>query len=607
MNFDDLVAIDFETYYADDYSLRLQRYNLSEYVRDERFLIHGVGIQHNGHKPYWVTGHKAAIKELRQLGLNTKAVVAHHMAFDGFILHEHCDIHPAFYCDTLSMARAAIGHHTGHSLDEVAKILNLGAKLQGLEDTKNLKVLPQPVLDRLRTYCLRDTELCAQIFWILKRYIPDDELRLIDITLRMFCTPRFLVDEELVYTEYQRQQALKRLAVQDANTEQSILASNEQFADLLRELGVEPPVKISPRTGKITYAFAKTDDGFRKLLASKDDAVRVIAEARLKTKSTINETRAYRLFVAGRHGQPLPVLLLYAGAHTLRWSGGNKLNLQNFPRAGVLRQSIMAPDDHQILVFDLSQIEARLTALFCGEHDLVAAFAALDAGTGADVYRTMASKIYGIAEQDVTSDQRFIGKVCVLGMGYGMGWKRLKITLRMGFMGKPVIVDEPFARRVVNIYRRVNSNIVAMWERLNIMLERMATDKNLNYSIGPVTFKYKMVTLPNGLALKYPGLALEERGVSYLSRNGKTYIWGGMLLENIVQALARCVIAEQILQISPKYFVGTMTHDEVVMVVPNQEIETAYKEVKQIMTTPPTWAPALPLAVEGGWDVRYSK
>jgi hypothetical protein len=108
--------------------------------------------------------------------------------------------------------------------------------------------------------------------------------------------------------------------------------------------------------------------------------------------------------------------------------------------------------------------------------------------------------------------------------------------------------------------------------------------------------------------LKYPGLTATEDNITYQSRNGTTYIWGGMLLENIIQALARCVIGENMLAIDDlSYFVATMTHDEIVTIVPSEDVERAFAEIETLMTTPPTWAQDLPLEVEGAYDTRYIK
>lgn len=609
MDYRDIVCLDFETYYSTEYSLSKPQYNTSSYIRDPQFLIHGVSLQEVGKDPIYIAGHDEALKELQRWGLESRPVVAHNMAFDGFILHEHADIHPGRYCDTLSMARATMGHHIRHALDAVGKHLGLGKKIEGaLVQTKGKRELSPLEQKILGQYANNDVKMCMDIFWHLKQFMPEDEMELIDLTLRMFCEPILLIDEEAVEAERLKEEQDKAAAVEQTDTDVDTLMSNNKFAALLEEMGVEPPMKMSPRTGEQTYAFAKSDMGFQALLGHDDEAVQLVAQARVAIKSTINETRAVRLAEAGIGGSRLPVLLNYAGAHTYRWSGGNKLNLQNLPRGGALRRAIRAPDGHVLLVADLAQIEARLNVWFCDQHDLVEAFR-----SGDDVYTLMASRIYGKPVSAVTKDDRFIGKICVLGLGYGMGWKKLKATLAIGFAGPPVDVSEAEARRIVQAYRTANPRIVGMWEFLNARLPAMATNSDLHAALGPLTFLYKMIELPNGLALKYPGLQVDEGEwgpeCTYLNRFGRSKIYGGLLLENIIQALARCVIGEQMLAIHREtgLRIATSTHDEVVCVVKEDEIEDMEKAVRRIMTTPPVWAPDLPLAVDTGYDNVYSK
>lgn len=613
MNKQDLIGIDFETYYSSTYSLRLQKYNTSEYIRDPQFHIHGIGIKDGTSSTIWVTGHDRILRALEELNVRQRPIVAHNTSFDGFILHEEFALNPGMYCDTLSMARATMGHSIRHDLDTVAKILGLDGKIQGiLADTKGHKQLTPEILKSLGHYCINDVDQCVDIFWKLYPFMPEDEMKLVDLTLRMFCQPLLHIDEKMVADELEREKQGKQDVLDCTGIAKDVLMSNNKFADLLRELGIEPPLKISPRTGKEAYAFAKTDPGFRELLCHEDEAIQAVTEARVIIKSTINETRAVRLLKAGENGQNLPILLKYAGAHTYRWSGGNKLNLQNLPRGGALRRSIKAPPACYLLVYDLSQIEARLTVWLAGQRDILDAFRAFDAGQGEDVYRTMAAKLFSLPVHEISSDLRFLGKACILGLGFGMGWKKLRIVLKIGFLGAPPIdMSKEDARRIVAAYRASNPNVVDYWDKLSALLERMATNENLDVTVGPLRFMYKMIELPSGLALRYPGLKLAfnpdwgSYQVSYLSRNGKRGIWGGFLLENIAQALARCVIAEMMLKI--RWPIATMTHDECVMVVPKEEILVADAEVRSIMITPPVWAPELPLAVEGGYDERYSK
>lgn len=604
-----IVTLDYETYYAKDYTLS-GRINMSEYVRDGQFHAHGVGIKIGNGKTLWYTG-KNIGRALRQIDWAKSAMLAHNTAFDGFICSDVFGIKPAFYLDTLSMARAAHGHHMRHDLDTLARTHGLAGKVkrQALADTKGKRELT-PVEERaLGGYCVDDVDQDYEIFWKLHDYIPDDELRLIDLTLRMFCDSVLRVDIPRVQAALEEEVDAKVAAVLRSGAQASDLMSNNKFAELLEAAGATIPMKISPSTGKSTYAFAKSDLDFQDLLRDPNPQVAALAEARLKVKSTIGETRAARFLEAGRDGMCLPVLLNYSGAHTHRWSGGNKMNMQNLKRGGELRKAILAPKGHSIVVADSAQIEARVLAWLADQLDIVNAFANKE-----DVYKLMASAIYNIPIEQVTKDQRFIGKICVLGLGYGMGAIKLQQTLKQGTMGPPVDISEFECRRIVNIYRSRNSKIQELWKGMDGIIASMLAGrpgkfKMLDYGKG-------YIQLPNGLFLQYYGLhgdAEERNGelvvtdASYLTRSGRSKIYGGLLTENVVQALSRCIIAEQMLELSKRYRIVLMTHDEIVVVCPTRSAKKCLADMLKVMHTSPDWAPGLPLAAEGGYDVCYSK
>lgn len=598
-----MITLDFETFYSSEYSLGLKAYNTTSYIRDPQFLIHGVGIKIDDKPSYYVSGHDEVIAHLQTLDWS-QPVLCHNAYFDGFILTHHCRIKPTFYYDTMCMARIALGHHISHSLNNVADTLGFGIKLDGLAAVKNFRKLT-PELDKiLGEYCIRDVDLTYACYWEMLEAVPEPELELINLTIKMFTEPELKLDEQLVRKALEEEIANKKEKKKAANAITEELTSNEKFASKLRELGVEPPQKISPTTDKTTYAFAKTDKGFKKLLNSSNEQVRSLAEARIAVKSTLQETRATRLLDEGKNGQSVPVFLNYSGAHTHRWSGGNKLNLQNLPRGGTLRQALLAPAGHQILVCDLSQIEARITAWFCGQKDVVQAFA-----NNEDVYKNMASKIYNIPPDKINKDQRFIGKVCVLGLGFGMGPAKLKDTLAMGFMGKPVEMSLEEVQNIVQKYRIANPNVVFMWQKLNACISWMMTnvDQFSPYKLHPVSFYNNKILLPNDTYLRYPNLRQGEDNIVYDTKMGETYTWGGKLLENIVQALARIVVAEQMLKISKHMKVVSMTHDEIIAIAKTEEAQNKFDLMCDIMTTPPVWATDLPLAAEGSFHERYSK
>jgi len=606
----DVVTLDYETFYGKDYTLS-GKINTSEYVRDDRFHVHGVAIKKGNGKTLWYTGRNIALA-LKEIDWSKTAMVGHNTAFDGFITSEVYGHKPAFYVDTLSMSRATRGHATRHDLDTVAKAFGHGGKVKrdALANTKDKVQLTKDEEAKLGGYAVDDVDDTYRIFWDMYPHVPDDELRLIDITMRMFCDPVLEIDIPRVKAELENELGAKAAALLRSGAQVDDLMSNDKFARLLQAAGAQLPQKISPSTGKLTYAFAKSDLAFQELMKNGNDKVRALCEARLKVKSTIGETRANRFLEAGRDGMKLPILLNFSGAHTHRWSGGNKMNLQNLKRGGELRRSILAPKGHVVVVADSAQIEARVLAWLSQQMDIVNAFA-----TKQDVYKLMASVIYNVPVEDVTKDQRFIGKICVLGLGYGMGPQKLQQTLKQGTMGPPVDISEDECRRIVGIYRQKNWKIKAFWKKMDQVITNMTL--GIEGKEGPLEFGKGFIRLPNGMFLQYFGLHgtaeitrddLVMTETTYLTRTGRTKLYGGLLTENVVQALSRIIIAEQMLKIHDAgYRIVTMTHDEIVIVAKKKDAKKALDFMIKTMSTAPDWAPGLPLAAEGSYDTSYSK
>ena len=606
----DVVTLDYETFYGKDYTLS-GKINTSEYVRDDRFHVHGVAIKKGNGKMLWYTGRNIALA-LKEIDWSKTAMVGHNTAFDGFITSEVYGHKPAFYVDTLSMSRATRGHATRHDLDTVAKAFGHGGKVKrgALANTKDKMQLTKDEEAKLGGYAVDDVDDTYRIFWDMYPHVPDDELRLIDITMRMFCDPVLDIDIPRVKAELENELGAKAAALLRSGAQVEDLMSNDKFARLLQAAGAQLPQKISPSTGKLTYAFAKSDLAFQDLMKTGNDKVRALCEARLKVKSTIGETRANRFLEAGRDGMKLPIMLNFSGAHTHRWSGANKMNLQNLKRGGELRRSILAPKGHVIVVADSAQIEARVLAWLSQQMDIVNAFA-----TKQDVYKLMASVIYNVPVEDVTKDQRFIGKICVLGLGYGMGPQKLQQTLKQGTMGPSVDISEDECRRIVGIYRQKNWKIKAFWKKMDQVITNMTL--GIESKEGPLEIGKGFIRLPNGMFLQYFGLHgtaeitrddLVMTETTYLTRTGRTKLYGGLLTENVVQALSRIIIAEQMLKIHDAgYRIVTMTHDEIVIIAKKKDAKKALDFMIKTMSTAPDWAPGLPLAAEGDFDVNYSK
>lgn len=402
-----IITIDFETYYSQEYGLK--KFTTEEYIRDPRFEVIGVAVQVNNGEPEWFSGTHAELHQFLTLfDWEHSLALAHNAPFDGAILNWVFGIKPKGWLDTLSMGRALHGTEVGGSLAVLASHYGLGEKGTEVVNALGLrrKDFPADQLARYAEYCKNDVGLTWALFNAMGDF-PPTELRLIDLTVRMFTEPvlrldKVLLDSYLEEVKFNKAQAL-------GDNDRDDLMSNPRFAALLRIHGVEPPMKVSPANGKQTYAFAKNDEEFKALLEHDNLKVQALVAARLGTKSTIEETRTARFIGIAERGA-LPVPLRYYAAHTGRWGGDEKLNLQNLKRGSILKECIIAPDGYVILDSDSSQIEARTLAWLAGQDDLVQAF-----DNGEDVYKIMASAIYGKPESEVTKNERFVGKTTILG------------------------------------------------------------------------------------------------------------------------------------------------------------------------------------------------
>ena len=359
-----IVTLDFETYYDKDYSLK--KLTTESYIRDERFEVIGVTVKVDDYPTDWFSGTMEETKDwLHSLSWHEYYLLCHNTAFDGAILKWHFDIKPKFYLDTLSMSRPITGQSVGGSLAALAKQYNIGQKGTEVINALGKKRSDFTELELLQygDYCKNDTELTYKLFNILKAEIPRKELYIIDLMIRMFTDPVLELSTETLEKHLAAVQKKKDLLMEriDQSIGRDALMSNPKFAEVLKKLGVEPPTKISLRTGKESYAFGKTDSAFKALLDHDDERVQAVVSARLGIKSTLEETRTASFIGISKRGA-LPIMLNYYGAHTGRASGGDKINLQNLPRGGELRKSIRAPKGHLLVASDSAQIEARVVA-----------------------------------------------------------------------------------------------------------------------------------------------------------------------------------------------------------------------------------------------------
>jgi len=605
----DLITLDFETFYSKDFSLT--KMTTEEYIRDPRFEIVGVGVKVNNGATEWASGTREELQGyLDEFNWADSMVLAHNTMFDGAILSWLFDIRPRVWADTLCIARALHGVEVSGSLKALAERYNIGVKgteiLNALD--KRREDFTDDELDSYGDYCINDVELTYRLFSrFLKQGFPKKELKIIDCTLRMFIHPLLELDSCLLQEHLQEIKKHKDKLLSDAGvTDKKELMSNDKFAELLRSKGVEPPTKVSPTTGKEAYAFAKTDEGFKSLATHSNPNVQALVAARLGNKSTLEETRTQRFIDISSRGT-LPVPVRYYAAHTGRWGGDDKINLQNLPSRGpngkMLKRSIVAPDGYTLIDCDSSQIEARVLAWFAGQTDLTNAFRKKE-----DVYVKMAARIYGIQEDQVSKDQRFVGKTTILGAGYGMG--ALKFQAQLKSFGTEIDLDE--ARRIINIYRDANWKISHVWREAQNMVSRMANGDTYQFGkkdVIEVIGVREAVRLPSKLLMRYEDLKGEQNSqgteYTYKTRKGRTRIYGGKVIENVCQALARCVIGDQMLLINNKYRAVLTVHDSVIACVPESEAEEAQKYVEKCMRYVPKWAKGLPLECESGMAKAY--
>lgn len=594
----DIITVDFETYYDKQFSL--SKLTTEQYIRSHEFEVIGVGVKVNGGDTHWLSGGHSELKAYLHDNYDwgKSAVLAHNTMFDGAILSWLFDIHPRLYLDTLCMARALHGVEVGGSLKYLADMYEVGQKGDEVIHAigKRRKDFTDEELERYGDYCIQDVDLTYKLFSIFSKVFPKKELKVIDMTLRMFVDPVLELDVARLEDHLDALQEQKERLLDECEIGRDELMSNPKFAKALERLGVTPPMKTSLRTGKETFAFAKSDEAFKALQEHDDARVQALVAARIGLKSTLEETRTERFIDIGIRGT-LPVPIRYYAAHTGRFGGSDKINLQNLPSRGpnakVLKSCICAPEGYTMIEADSAQIEARVLAWLAGQVDLVTAFR-----NGEDVYKKMAATIYNKKEEDVTPAERFIGKTTILGAGYGMGAVKFRDQLKS--MG--VEVDEEECKRIIRIYRSANADISQLWRDAQNAL--MGMYQGETYGIGKagvlrVLPEANGIRLPSGLIMRYGDLKAKEgeMGVqfSYKTRRGRVNIYGGKVIENVCQGIARCIMTDQMLMISKRYPILLTVHDSVVCCVPDDEVDEAAAYVDECMRHTPDWAEGLPV------------
>jgi DNA polymerase len=614
------IVIDAETFYSKDYTLK--RLTPVEYILDPRWELIGVAVKEDGGKTEFMEEDDFR-RYLAQLPPKV-LMIAHNALFDFSILAWRFGYIPHLMVDTMGMARAILAKELrSMALKSIAIHLGIGAKGDTVYKVLGMgkaAIKAAGMWDAYAAYSCTDADLeWAAYQWFISVGFPVSEIAVMDTVLRACIKPQFITDQTLLYEHLHATLKEKEALLQLTGLgNRDALMSNDRFAEELEKLGVDPPRKISPITGKETYAFAKTDPDFVELEDHEDPRVQALVTARMGIKSTIEETRTQRLIAIGLLTWPsnldlparqhlLPMPLKYSGAHTHRLGGEWKLNMQNLPaRANnKIRLAIKAPPKKKVVAGDAAQIECRMAAEFCGCTELVTAFR-----DKREVYAEFATTVFGYPVTKATHPvERFTGKTGILGLQYGLGHDKFQRTVKLKSkqeLGQEINLSDERSIRTVSGYRAKYFQIPQMWRRLEGLIAQM-TMRDCDVTVGPVQFLYEKIRLPNGLYLYFHNLRYENGGWRF-DYNGKTkYIYGGKLLENIIQALARIVIMDAAVRIRVMFGLdlALQVHDELVYVVEEEIAQDVADVLVSQISIPPSWMPNVPLAAEAGIGDSY--
>ncbi len=446
------------------------------------------------------------------------------------------------------------------------------------------------------------------------------ELEINDRVIRMFTEPMLELDTDMLRAYADKLHAEKMALMMQANAQREDLMSNAKFAIMLQELGIDPPMKVSPTWAKkppeerkgdgMTYAFAKTDPGMQALAEHPDERVQILIAARLQNKTTIAEKGAERLISMASRG-PATVYMKYSGASgTHRLSGGDKFNWQSMKRGSDLRNATMAPEGQMVVVGDSSNIEARVLDWLAGQDDMVQVYIDADNKVGPDIYCVIAGRIY---KRDVTKadiQERQMGKVAKLGLGFGMGGDKFVSAVRgqaKDADGKPLIITRQFSQTVVDIYRDAHPQVRKLWKRGEDALKCIANGKigmDVDYQGVVKTCKDGLI-MPGGLRILFPDLKFIKGegpfGGEWSFWNGKMreHIYGAKLVENCI-AEGTLVLTDSGWLPIEQVSVYDLVHDGIDFV---SHGGTIFKSVQQCISIDGVWmTPDHEVLTNEGWQ-----
>lgn len=657
-----LVGFDFESFYSTEYSLT--KMDPPSYILDARWETIGCAFKIEEEPSFFVDGPDVG-KFLAGIDASKTTTYAFNALFDNCVASWRYGWVPARMICTMRLAAATRGAWlaSGNSLKAVAKYLGIGEKGTTIESARGMHRADLKADTGLwrayQAYAINDDELNHDILYKLLPELPSAERRIMDRVLRCAVEPRFQLDQQMIadhMKDLEREKVTMlidagapvtldmepEVLVEQLNEFAKTLRSNAKFIEVLEAQGVDIEYKQSLTNPDIKIpAFAKTDDFMAGLQEHDDPLVQALACARLGLRSTIEESRGKRLLnIAGLGWNPsyhdgnLPIPLKYAAAHTHRFGGDWKINMQNLPAGrgtnkSKLRKGLKAPPGHKVVVADKAQIECRVNGYICGQEDLLQIFR-----RKGDPYGVLACGIFDlpsppspVAGEDVWKAwkkqfskehpvERFIGKGGVLGLGFGCGDDKFynMVVRQARNLGMDVrallkVWTPTLAAKSVRVYRAQNGAIVVAWRQLQTILETAWIGVTEAVKWGPVVIGHGYVEGPSGLKMHYANPRRDaESGELLFDYGRRTHrMYGPKFLENIVQFLARIDTMNDALRISDRTHINfaLQSHDELVWIVPEAQAQAHLDIAIEEMRRCPSWAPNIPLDAEGNFGDSY--
>jgi DNA polymerase I-like protein with 3'-5' exonuclease and polymerase domains len=580
-----------------------------EYVRDSRFCPLGLAYRFlDDEKTHWLAGNHAIEAWIRSVDWKNTVIVAHNCKFDGAILAWRYEVKPFAWMDTMGLAKAVLGGNvSNHSLKRLAEYLGLSAKgeisCEGIHNP-----LPEQ-LAALGEYCKNDVEICKGIYEKLIPQFPQSQLPAMDWTIRTFVEPCLMLNMRELEKGVQDEKARREEIIKKSGVDKSVLSSNKQFAEYLQQHGLSVPTKLSTRTGRSTFAFAKTDAGLSELGKINP----TLYAARLASKSNLLETRGESLLAVARTGT-FPFDVGFSGAvQTHRYSGGSGAggNPQNFTRQSFLRKAVCTPNGSSLVVGDFAAIELRILAWLAKEPRLMGKII-----NDEDIYADFASLKYGRKITKEDKIERQFGKCSILGLGYNMGAKKFKLTVKNQ---TEMDISEDESWKTVDLYRTTYFNVPKLWEQAHSVLPLISSGKIGCLWFAPfIKVRQNALVLPSGLMIRYPNLRQQGDDWVYdvykkVYEAETTNLYGGKIIENICQALAGELCKEAIARAESMGLrcVGQV-HDEILAICRQDSLrgeaeKEAVNKLKKAMEQSPYWMPTLRLKAEVGWGNNWNE